>query len=240
MKVNEEDIRKFLKSIPDHFDILKEGIDMKTHKEYLDYSHSFDHGELTEKQTINLGNMLCDARSTIDSKKKIVTLLAHLGTISAFRQIEKYYNQPENDIKNWTALALQECRMFLESSLMDESAGFISTGLGGTNDKLRYYFLVLPLTDKQFTSIQHRLIKDEFLIIAKELKCIVETVDNSDTYVGLTVLVPMNVAIGVFIEKGIQKCNELGEFVFEFYYVTNQDIPDNIEITEIIKIVRAD
>ena len=240
MTDNEKDIRKFLESIPDHFVILKEGIDIKTHKEYLDYSHSFVHGELSEKQTINLGNMLYDDKCTIDSKKKIVTLLAHLGTISAFRQIEKYYNNPDNDIKNWTALALQECKMFLESALTDESAGFISTGLGGTNDKLRYYFLVLPLTDKQFTSIQHRIIKDEFLLIAKELKCFVETVDNSDTYVGLTVLVPMDVAIGVFIDKGIQKCNELGGFVFEFYYVTNQDIPNNLEIIEIIKIVRAD
>jgi hypothetical protein len=240
MADKEEDIRKFLESTPDHFDILKEGVDMKIHMEYLDYSNSFDHGELTEKQTINLGNILCDARSTIDSKKKIVTLLAHLGTISAFRQIEKYYNNPENDIKSWTALALQECKMFLESTLKDENAGFISTGLGGTNDKLRYYFLVLPLTDKQFTSIQNRIIKDEFLLIAKDLKCIIETVDNSDTYVGLTALVPMDLAIGVFIEQGIQKCNELGEFVFEFYYVTNQDIPDNLEIIEIIKIVRAD
>jgi hypothetical protein len=240
MTDKEEDIRKFLEGMPDHFDILKEGIDMKTTMEYLDYSHSFDHGELTEKQTTSLGNMLFEARTPIDARKKIVTLLAHLGTISAFRQIEKYYNNPENEIKSWTALALQECKMFLESTLTDESTGFISTGLGGTNDKLRYFFLVLPLTDNQFTAIQHKIIKDEFLLLAKDLKCVIETVDNSDTFTGLTVLVPMDVAIGIFIEKGIEKCNELGEFVFEHYYATNQDIPDNLEIIEIIKIVRAD
>ena len=240
MTDKEEDIRKFLKSMPDKFDILKEGIDMQTHMEYLDYSHSFSQGELTEKETINLGNMLNDARTKVDSKKKIVTLLAHLGTISAFRQIESFYNNPENDIKKWTALALQECRMFLESTLTDGNAGFISTGLGGINDKLRYYFLVLPLTDKLFNAIQYRIIKEEFLLLAKDLKCIVETIDNSDTFVGLTVLVPMNVAIGTFIERGIQKCNELGAFVFEYYFATNQDIPNNLEIIEIIKKVRAD
>lgn len=240
MNDKEEDIIKFLENMPDKFDILKEGIDMQTHMEYLEYSHSFGQGELTEKETINLGNMLNDARTKIDSKKKIVTLLAHLGTISAFRQIENFYNNPENDIKKWTALALQECRMFLESTLTDESAGFISTGLGGINDKLRYYFLVLPLTDKLFNAIQFRIIKEEYLLLAKDLKCIVETIDNSDTFVGLTVLVPMNVAIGTFIERGIQKCNELGEFVFEYYFATNQDIPNSLEIIEIIKKVRGD
>lgn len=240
MTDNEEDIRKFLDSIPEHFEILTEGIDIKTQMEYLDYSDSFEQGELTEKQTINLGNMLYDSRTNTDAKKKILTLLAHLGTILAFRQIEKYFSYPENNIKSWTALALQECKMFLESTLTDESIGFISTGLGGIYDKLRYYYLILPLTDKQFTSIQHRIIKEEYLLLAKDLNCIVETVDNSDTFVGFTVLVPMNVALGTLIEKGIQKCNELGEFVFEHYYATNQNIPDKLEIIEIIRIIRGD
>jgi hypothetical protein len=81
MTNKEEDIRKFLESMPYKFDILIEGIDMQTHMEYLDYSHSFNQGELTEKESINLANMLNDARTKIDSKKKIVTLLAHLGQI---------------------------------------------------------------------------------------------------------------------------------------------------------------
>lgn len=240
MTDKEEDIRKFLENIPDQFDVLKEGIDIQTQMEYLDYSHSFTQGELTESEMINLENKLYDARTEINTRKKIITLLAHLRTISAFRQIEKYYNNPENDIRNWTALALQECKMFLESTLTDESTGFISTGLGGTNNKLRYYFLVLPLTDNLFTRNQQRIIKEEYLLIAKDLNCIIETVYNSDTFVGLMVLVPMDVAIGKLIEKGIQKCNELGEFVFEYYFVTNQDIPDDLEIIEIIRKVRAD
>ena len=37
MKNSPEDIKKFLESIPERFDILEEGIDMQTHKEYFDY-----------------------------------------------------------------------------------------------------------------------------------------------------------------------------------------------------------
>lgn len=240
MKDQDDDIRKFSESMPIKYDILEEGIDLETQMEYLEYSHSFEHGELTEEQTLGLGNMLFDARIKADGKKKALGLLAHLGTVTAFRQIEKYYNHPENEVKKWTALALQECKMFLESSLIDDNWGFISSGLGGKDGKLRNFFLVLPMEGQQFTSIQHHIINDEFQLIAKELKCNIETVDPSDIYVGITVLNPMDVAIGVFIEKGIQQCNELGEFVLEYYYVTNQEIPNRQEIEEIIKKVRED
>ncbi len=36
----------------------------------------------------------------------------------------------------------------------------------------------------------------------------------------------------------IKKCNELCDFVFEYYYVTNEKIPNPIEIKEIISLKR--
>ena len=233
-----EEILKFLENIPDSFSILEEGIDEQTQKEYLNYSHSFGQGELSTEETMRISDMLFTTKTPPEAKKKALTLLAHLGTISAYRQIEKYYNTSGNELKPWTALALQECRMFLETSLTDESSGFISSGLGGIEDKMRYYFLVLPTGDKPFTSTQKTVIKNEFNLAAVDLNCVVETVDSSGSYVGLTALVPLDVAIGTFIETGIEQSNELGDFVFEYYYVTNMDIPDSDEIHDIIKKVR--
>ncbi len=48
----------------------------------------------------------------------------------------------------------------------------------------------------------------------------------------------MDVAVATFIETGIENCNELGNFVFEHYFVTNMNIPNKEEIEEIIKKVR--
>jgi hypothetical protein len=130
--------------------------------------------------------------------------------------------------------------MFLESSIMEIGTGFISSGLGGLANRMRYYFLLLPLTDKLFTPTQSEIIRDELLLVCKELNCILETTDFSANYVGMTILVPMDVAVGNVIETGIKKCNELGEFVFPYYYVANTNIPNDAEITDIIKIVTAD
>jgi len=238
MTENNEDIEKLMEGIPDRFDILEQGIDIQTQIEYTNHSHSFDKGELTEEETIGLGIILLDKNVPLDKKKRALVLLAHLGTIVAFRQIEKYMNHPDNELKQWTLLALQECKMFLEGSLCDENMGFISSGLGGLDNKLRYYFLVLPLTNQRFTNTQKEIIKNEFPLVCKDLNSILETIDLSETFIGITVLVPLDIALGTVIETGIKKCNDLGNFVFEYYYATNQNIPDLKEIENIIKIVR--
>ncbi len=232
------DIQNFLEGLPDKYSIMIEGIDMQTQKEYLNHSGTFGRGELTEKETLALGNILFNQNEAIEKKKRALVLLAHLGTIEAFRLIEKYNNDPDKELKQWTLLSLQECKMFLESSLLDESSGFITTGLGGLSDRLRYYFFVLPATGQPFTKKQMDIVKDEFQLVCKHLNSILETINFSDTCIGFTILVPLDVALGVLIETGINKCNEIGYFVFEHYYATNQNIPDESEIDDIIKIIR--
>ena len=237
---DDESIRAFLDSLPDIPEVLEEGIDIQTQEEYLDYSHSFDRGELGEEETVMLGRILLNPDTVMEGKKKGLVLLAHLGSITAFRQIEKYYQHPDTDkeLKQWAALALQECRMFVESNLTDQAFGYVVTGLGGNKDKLRYYFLVLPISEKPFTELQKETVEEKFNLTGRNLECVVEDVDMAGQFIGLTALVPMDVAVGTFIETGIKKCNQLGEFVFEHYYVTNTSVPNEREINEIIEYVR--
>lgn len=225
---NQNDERKFLLHHPEEFNLLEEGIDFQTQIEYI------------ERETINLGNMLYNKKMPVEGKKQALGLLAHLGSLTAYQQIEMYYKSPDNECKQWSALALKECKMFLENTLTDQITGFISSGLGGHKNRTRYYFLVLPLEGQLFTEQQQQVIKDEFNLMAKDLRSLVESFDFSDTYVGFKALVPMDVAVAAFIEGGIKKCNELGEFVFEFYYAANSVIPNEAEIEEIIRIIRSD
>ncbi len=237
---NNEDIQKNLENLPDRFNILEEGVDFQTQKEYIEHSHTFDGGKLTEQETLTLSTILFAKDAPIEAKKRALSLLAHLGTIIAFRQIEKYSKNPDKDLQQWALVALHECKMFLENSLLEENIGVISTGLGGLDNRLRYFFIVLPSMDRPFTKTQKDIIRDEFLSVSKQVNSIIETFDFSDSFVGLTVLVPLDVAVGTVIETGIKKCNELGDFVFEYYYVTNQNIPDISEIIDIIKIVKEE
>ena len=238
MTDDNDEIKRFLESIPDKFQILDEGINIELQKEYLDYSDSFGHGQFTDEEVDRFGAILFRPDVPDEQKKKGLTILAHVGTISAFKQLSKFYANADKQLKQWSALALHECKMFLESELLEESIGFISTGLGGTRDKLRIYFLVLPIDGKAFDPQKHKIIGSELSHVAKELNCEIENFDFQELYAGLTVLIPMDVAVATFIDKGIQCCNEFGNFVLEHYYAANTEIPDKKEIEEIIKIVR--
>ena len=238
MKNDHDQIKKFLENIPEIFQIHEEGVKIEIQKEYLEYSESFERGILTDGEIKKFSKIIFTSETPDEAKKKGLVILAHTGSISAFRQISNYYEKAEGELKQWASLALQECRMFLESELSDENMGFISTGLGGTKDKLRVYFLVLPLDKKTFNEQQHKIIENELNQTAKELNCDIENYDFQENYLGLTVLIPMDVAIGTFIDTGIKNCNELGNFVLEHYYAGNTGIPDKNEINEIIDIVR--
>lgn len=235
MKDEDNEIQRILETMPDKFDVVDKGIDIQTQEEYITLSHSFGEGELTEQETIKLGSLLC-RNIPIEGKKRALSMLAHIGTVVAFRQIEQYNKSPDLELQKWTYLALRECRMLLENSLGSEN-GLIISGMGGLGDRLRYYFLLLPLLGKSFSSLHHDIIRDEFKIVCHDFNSILETFHYSDNYAGLTILMPLDVAIATIIDSGIKKCNELGTFVLEYYYVTNMEVPDESEIPDIIKIV---
>jgi hypothetical protein len=100
--------------------------------------------------------------------------------------------------------------------------------------------MVLPLDGKLFSETQRNIIKEEFTLTVKEHNTLLESVDIQDHYVGFQILLPMDVALASVVEEGISKCNELGDFVYEHYYATNQNIPETEEIETIIKVVRGE
>ena len=240
MKYTEEEIRDFLENIPDTFEILKQGVAPELHKEYIEYSESFGRGDLSEEGTNQLSELLLTVKTPSADKKKALTILSHTGSIQAYRNIEAFSENVEDELKQWAHLAMMECRMLIESELTGKPGGFIATGLGGTEDKLRYYFLVLPLEGQQFDEIQQNVVTKEFELHAPVVNSRIETIKAAEAYIEITALIPLNIKITDFIETGIGKCNELGEFVLNHYYATNGTIPDKDEIIEIIKIVRED
>jgi hypothetical protein len=63
--------RNVLEHIPAKFDIMSEGIDIQTQKEYLEYSSSFACGTLTDQATLKLSSILFSSKTMLADKKKI-------------------------------------------------------------------------------------------------------------------------------------------------------------------------
>lgn len=231
------ELENIFDNTPNNIQFFNEGVDMSIQKEYMSFDIS---DEIIDETQINeLQNKLSKEATTLIDKKTALIVLAHIGSVEAFRIIEKYLAQDNIELKGWATLALQECRMFLENELTDNDISFISTGLGGTQNKMRCYCLVLSHDGNEFSNTQKQVIKNEYELVAKELNCDIELIEEHETSIAITVLIPMNVAIATFLEQGISQCNELGETLFPHYYVTNVSKLKNIEeINEIITIIK--
>jgi len=226
------------KNVMDNFILIDEPIDLSTQREYLSLSKTIDFDNLDYKEVLTGGDKLFYKDTPIESKKKILILLAHLGTPESCKIIEKYQKGSEADLRDWALLSLKECRMLLESVLLKEEGGFISTGLGGKDNKLRYYFIVASSDHLPFSEFHKNTLKREFETISHKYKSQIEEITFEATYAMIGILIPMDIAVGEIIEEGIGKCNKIDEFLFLDYYVTNVGKPTNKEISDYLKEIK--
>jgi hypothetical protein len=231
---NKSQIKEFLDSIPDDLDILGDGIDMVIQKEYITFSQRI--GSLNDQKTV-LGEAkrLSSDDLPVEDKKRILVELAHLGTVESYRTIEKFLKCCDEELKGWTLLSLQECRMFLEGDLSDDKKGFISTGLGGKGDKLRYCFVIRSLNAMPFSEHQQAVIIEQFKFTCKSLNVELEAISFKENCLMAKVLVPMDVAVGEVIESGIKSANKISQCLKFHYYVSNVNIPTDEEISEYLR-----
>ncbi len=236
-KRNKED-RNNSKNVLDNFILIDEPIDLSTHEEYFSFSQTIDFDNVDYKEVLARSDKLCYKDTPIESKKKILILLAHLGTPESCRILEKYLKSPEANLRDWALLSLKECRMFLESVLLKEEGGFISTGLGGKDNKLRYYFIVSSKDGLLFSETHKNILKRGFETISHQYKSQIEEINFGVTYAMIGMLIPMDIAVGEIVEDGISECNKINEFLFLDYYVTNVGRPTHREILNYLEEIK--
>ena len=212
---------------------------MNDHIDYIENAHDFDSQQFTSEEIEQLGEQLLSEATSIEDKKKALGILAHRGDLQAYNFLKRYAEKPDTGMEEWSKLALGECHLFLHADLDGDDESFnIFTGVGKNNNMLRIYYLILPHEDRTFDSWQQDIIRKEMTWVAADLKCeAVEWFDCKSHYVALSVLLPVTLSVGGYIDKAITACNVFGDFVMPEYYA-GSGIPDAKEIEEIINIVR--
>jgi len=236
-KRNKDD-RNSSKNVSDNFVLIDEPIDLSTQEEYLSFSETIDFDNIDYGEVLTGSDKLFYKDTPIESKKKILSLLAHLGTPESCRILEKYLKSPEGNLRNWALISLRECRMFLESVLLKEEGGFVSTGLGGKDNRLRYYFIVSSKDGLPFSETHKNTLKRGFERISHKYGSQVEEINLEATYAMIGMLIPMDIAVGEIIEEGISECNNISEFLLPDYYVTNVGRPTRMEILNYLEEIK--
>ncbi|HSM48876.1 MAG TPA: hypothetical protein VK872_13735, partial [Draconibacterium sp.] len=161
---------------------------------------------------------------------------AAMDNVKAFRTIEKFVAIAEGEIKQWAVLALQESRMLIQSSLLEEQQVFISTGLGGKGQKLRYYVVFINKKQSEIlTGTQQKLLKDELIYELNQNGGEFESMDFSEGFSTVLVMLPLQTDLKKLFRNIIDECNQYGDFLDDDMIVTNVKVMSRNEIIEMLK-----
>jgi len=158
---------------------------------------------------------------SIKEKKRILTILASSSEVRAYRLLEQYAQNPDEELVHWASMALLQSRMTIESELSGEKQVYLSTGLGGKGEKLRLYVLILSSQKEPFADYQRKVIEKEFMYFLLKNDCEIERLNINDQYVELVFLLPIVVNIKKMLDIIVEECNQYGNFLAKSYLMTN-------------------
>lgn len=213
-------IREMFGGIPGQFNVMEEQIDIDLQMNYFDLSRNVKE-KLEEETVIDDALRLFDPETEEGEKKSLLCRLASLDKPEAFRIIEKYLAIPDHDLHYWALMALQESKMLLESKFLDENQVFISTGLGGRGDKLRYFVVLIGNRFSDFSIHQKKLIKAELETCLRHNRSELEKLEFTGHIARLMVVIPLNVTIKDVFDEVINECNIYGDFLMKNFIITN-------------------
>jgi len=229
-----EKIREILGERPGNLKILEQKIDMDLQMEYYECSMGIRQ-DRDEQWALDHMRYLAEPGYSEDVKKEILARLASVEKVECFRAIEAFLKEAVEPLRSWAVLALNESSMLLESKILDENQVFISTGLGGKDEKLRYFVVLMSRTRVELTPAQQMVIQNEFDYILKKFNAEVEESNFSGYLATMLLLLPLNYSLKTVFKEAIDECNRYGNFLNDDFIVTNVRILSIGEIEDFLE-----
>jgi len=229
-----EKISEILGGSPGTLKILEQKIDIDMQMEYFDCSMR-SRKERDEEWALDHIQYLSEPSYSMDVKREILARLASIAKVECYRAIESYLEDALEPMRSWAILAMNESRMLLESKILDENQVFISTGLGGKDDKLRYFVVLMSRTRVDLTPTQQMVIKNEFEIILKKFDAVAEEINFAGYLATLLFLLPMHHSLKSVFKEAIDECNKYGYFLNDDFIVTNVRVLSFEEIEKFLE-----
>jgi len=218
-----EQIQRFFREFQGDINIINEKIEIKLQTEYFEMSKELKNQPVAD-DLLEKSDILFKEKIIPGIKKKMLVQLASINDVKAYRIIEKYVKSAEEPLKHWSILALQESRMLLQSKLLEQSQVLISTGLGGKDNKLRYFFVLFTKNELPFNELQQKVIKSEFEYIFKNNNSEIEEINFIDEIATILALVPLDIPIQDLFSSVLLECNLYGSFLKDNCIITNVKI----------------
>ena len=232
MTDNDNKYRQFqesLNNIQGQFHVLETSVPVEKQMEYFRYSENIRKSS-TQPSIEETIQTLNSPETSEEKKKHAMTILAISGDVKAYRALEAYAQHPEENLKDWAKMSFLQAKITLESELSEEKQIFISTGLGGKDDMLRFFAFFKSKDLIPFSPYQIQLIEKEIPFSINEAHGIVEELKVFENYFTLVFLINIKANIKNVLENALIECNQYGDFIHCGFIITNVKIFDEKEI----------
>ncbi len=235
-----EEFRNYINELNDDFEIIDPSIPIKTQLEYfrvaknlLDNFSANNEGDLKSSLKSLIEDLFSD-NIPVDEKKRILVLLASIEEVEAYNAIKKYAETAPEELTSWVKLAQQQSKLTLENSFLDKKKVLIASGLGGKDDKLRFFVVFIKKEQTPFTDTEKLVVKNELSIALKENNGELEKLYFGDYFVSALILYDIRENVLDLLREVINNTNEYGDFIREEFLVTNVKILPEEEIKKTV------
>lgn len=213
-----KELQHSLENLKGHLHVLETNVPVEKQMEYFRFSETIKN-DLSDENTIEEQiKVLQSEISSSADRKYALSFLAISGNVKAYRAIETYNDNYKDE---WSEMSLMQAKITLESEFSDEKQIFISTGLGGKGDKLRFYAFFKSNFKKKFSDYQKKLIEKEIPYYINSYQGVLEKIQIDDFYFTLLFLIHIQVDIKTMLERAIEECNQYGDFINKEFTITN-------------------
>jgi len=221
-----------LEKVKGNLHVFKTNVPIERQMEYFLFSEKIKSNLSDEQEVEEQIKILTSTEATSNEKKYALSSLAVSDNVRAYRAIEAY-NETHTD--DWAAMSLLQAKITMQSQFSDERQIFISSGLGGKDDLIRFYAFFKSKNGIIFSDYQKKLIEKEIPYYINNYNGVPEEINIRDNYFSILFLVHIQVDIKKMLEMAIDECNQYGNFIDKGFIITNVKVFSEEEIQNELK-----
>ena len=227
-----KELQYSLKNLQGNLHVLETDVPVEKQMEYFRFSEAIKNNFSDDRTVEEQMQVLSSIESSSSEIKYALAFLAISGDVKAYRAIESYCETYPDD---WASMSLLQAKITLESVLSEEKQIFISTGLGGKGNLLRFYAFFKSNGGKTFSDYQRKLIEKEIPYFIRNRQGIPEEIQIQDNYFTILFLIRIQVDIKTMLEEAVDECNQYGNFISRGFVITNVKMFSKEEIENELK-----
>jgi len=212
------ELQNSMENVRGHLQVIETKVPVERQMEYFRFSEAILNNYSKNSSVEEQMEVLTSTASSPKEIKYALAFLAISGDVKAYRAIEAYRATHTDE---WTEMSLMQAKITLETEFSDERQIFISTGLGGKGDRLRFYAFFKSKDGKNFTDYQIKLIEKEIPYSIQNYQGVLEEIQIQDNYFTLLFLIHLQIDIKKMLEETINECNQYGDFINKGFIITN-------------------